>query len=42
MFGFHKGDVFNFITKQNKQYDAKIAELNEEKEKLALEYELGV
>lgn len=30
MFGFHKDDVFNFITKQNKQYDTKISELNAE------------
>ena len=33
MFGFHKGDVFSFITKQNKQYEARIEELNAELEK---------
>ena len=40
MFGFHKGDVFNFITKQNKQYEAKIADLNEELEKTKADFEL--
>ncbi len=39
MFGFHKGDVFNFITKQNKQYESKIAELNTELEKAKEEFE---
>ena len=33
MFGFHKEDVFNFITKQNKQYEEKIATLNAELER---------
>ena len=39
MFGFHKGDVFNFITKQNKQYEAKIADLNEELEKTKADFD---
>ena len=39
MFGFHKGDVFNFITKQNKQYEAKISDLNLELEKVKTEAE---
>ncbi len=39
MFGFSKEDVFNFITKQNKQYETKVAELNEIIEKQATEFE---
>ncbi len=39
MFGFHKEDVFNFINKQYKQYEAKITELNEEIEKQATDFE---
>ena len=39
MFGFHKGDVFNFITRQNKQYESKISELNLELEKAKDEFE---
>lgn len=39
MFGFHKGDVFHFITKQNKQYESKIAELNADLEKAKEEFE---
>lgn len=39
MLGFHKGDVFNFITKQNKQYESKISELNQELEKANEKFE---
>ncbi len=34
MFGFHKEDVYNFITKQSRQYESKINELTEEKTKI--------
>ncbi len=34
MFGFHKEDVFNFISKQSKQYEQKISDITSEKEKL--------
>lgn len=40
MFGFNKEDVFNFITKQNKQYDLKVSELNSELEKQKSEFDL--
>lgn len=39
MFGFHKSDVFSFITKQNKQYESKIADLNAELEKAKEDFE---
>ena len=39
MFGFHKEDVFNFISKQSKQYEQKISDITSEKEKLEDELE---
>ena len=40
MFGFNKEDVFNFITKQNKQYDQKLSELNAELDRQKAEFDL--
>ncbi len=34
MFGFHKEDVFQFITKQNKQFESRVREMNEEKDRI--------
>jgi len=39
MFGFNKEDVFNFMTKQNKQYDSKVAELTAQLDKQSAEFE---
>ena len=40
MFGFNREDVFNFITKQNKQYDQKLSELNAELDRQKAEFDL--
>lgn len=40
MFGFNKEDVFNFMTKQNKQYDQKLSELNAEIDRQKAEFDL--
>lgn len=37
MFGFHKEDVFHFISKQSKQYEQKISEISAEKDKIQKE-----
>ena len=39
MFGFNKGDVFNFMTKQNKQYESKVADLSAQLENQSAEFE---
>lgn len=39
MFGFSREDVFNFITKQNKQIDSKMFELNSELDRQKAELE---
>ena len=42
MFGFHKGDVFHFITKQNKQFSDLSAELEQQREEFEREKEAFV
>ena len=39
MFGFHKDDVANFIAAQSKQFEKRIAELEEEKQNVAKQFE---
>lgn len=40
MFGFHKEDVFNFVAKQNKQFEQKIIEINAEKDRMEKDFDI--